>query len=114
MAFQPKFSNFTGTTSKISQGPIVFRLYACGSLFPLLHNINAKLEGWDSNLLLIAGCAELIQGIITPIVMYWLLIYHLPFSTAKKIDHICVDFFGKAKCKKSLGILYANRKWKVA
>lgn len=60
---------------------------------PPLKKISSKLEGWDSNLLSIAGRAELIHSTIIPTVMYWILTYHLPVSILHKIDSMCVDFF---------------------
>lgn len=82
---------------------------------PPLHRISANLEGWDCNLLTTAGRAELIHSTITPIVMYWVLIYNLPQSMLNKVDKLCIDFFWKGKLHKILflGRHYANPKLKV-
>lgn len=55
--------------------------------------MSSKLEGRDSNLLTTAGRAELIHSTIIPIVMYWILISHLPTLILKKIDKLCLGFF---------------------
>lgn len=41
----------------------------------------AKFDNWDSKLLSMAGRAELIQIVMIPKVLYWLLVYHMPIAT---------------------------------
>lgn len=56
-----------------------------------------KFESWDGKLLSMADRAELIHIVITPIVLYQLLIYHFPIATLIKLDNICADFFQAEK-----------------
>lgn len=68
---------------------------------PLLSKISCKLQGWESQLLTIAGQAKLIHSTITPILMYWLLIYHLSLSVLKRVIR-CVQIFLEWKPSQSI------------
>lgn len=46
-------------------------------------------------MLLMEDGAELIHTVITPMVLYWLLVYHMPAGTLIKIDDLCADFFSR-------------------
>lgn len=48
------------------------------------HSLHVTFNySWDSALLSTAGRAELIQSTISPNVLYWLLMYHVPTSINK-------------------------------
>lgn len=46
------------------------------------------------------GRAELIQTTLTPIILYWMLVYYIPSATIIKLDKICFDFFWAGKTHK--------------
>lgn len=54
-------------------------------------------DNWDSKLLSIAVRVESIQTVITPMVLYWLMVYHMPMATLVKIDNLCADLFWAGK-----------------
>lgn len=67
---------------------------------PLVAKVYDKTEGSDGTSLSAAGRAQSIQSTITPIVLYWLLIYQLPNSVLHKIESTCANFFWGGKCHK--------------
>lgn len=69
----------------------------------LLNKMFMKFKSWDSELLFMAGRAELIQSTITPIVLCRLLINHLPSSVLQKIERMCAIFFRVVGIIKLLG-----------
>ena len=62
----------------------------------------SRVDSWDNNLLSIAGRAEFVHTVITPIVLYWLLVHDMPTATLIKIGNVCDDFF------------WESRKYKIA
>lgn len=62
----------------------------CTNLF---QRVVDRFENWDNNKLSMAGMAELIHTVITPMVLYWLLVYHMPTAILLKLDSLCPDFF---------------------
>lgn len=48
-----------------------------------------RFDNWDNDTILLPGIAELIQSTITPMVLYWLLVYHMPTATLIKLDGLC-------------------------
>lgn len=59
----------------------------------LLQILTTGLESWDSDLLSTAERAQSIQSVVFPIVLYWLLIYHLPASILRKNESLCANYF---------------------
>lgn len=78
---------------KYLEVPLTFDYIHAAHCLPLISKITCKLKGWDNQLLTTAERAKLIHSTITLIVMYWLLIYHLPLSVLKKVDQMCAEFF---------------------
>lgn len=66
----------------------------------MLNEISSRLEGWDSSLLSSMGKVEFIQRTITLIIMYRILIYHIPTIVLNTVDKMCADFFWHGKLHK--------------
>lgn len=62
--------------------------------------IQRQLDRWNPKYLSIVGREELIHGVITPMVLYWLLTYELLEQTIDKINKFCLDFFLAGKKRK--------------
>lgn len=58
-----------------------------------------RFDNRDGKLLSMEGREELIHTVINPMVLYWLLIYHMPMATLIKIDSLCANFFWAGKNK---------------
>lgn len=47
-----------------------------------------------------AGRTELIQTVIISMLLYWMMIYHMPMATFLKIDSLCGEFLWVGKSYK--------------
>lgn len=66
-----------------------------------------RFENWDNSMLSMVSKVELIHT-VTLMVLYWLLVYHMPTAALIKLDSLCADFFWTGKKIKLHGISSAN------